>query len=74
MSPCVHSQEKQQQEEEELRRQEREVKLFASLGAQGVPTFGAEVATFTHCADAIHYRWMLVTPEVSVRSGGWIVG
>ena len=46
MSPCVHSQEKQQQEEEELRRQEREVKLFASLGAQGVPTFGAEVATF----------------------------
>lgn len=43
MSPCVHLQEKQQQEEEELRRQEREAKLFASLGAQGVPTFGTEV-------------------------------
>ena len=43
MSPCVHLQEKQQQEEEELRRQEREAKLFASLGAQGVPSFGAEV-------------------------------
>ena len=48
MSPCVHLQAKQQQEEEELRRQEREVKLFASLGAQGVPTFGAEVATFNY--------------------------
>ena len=43
MSPCIHLQEKQQQEEEELRRQEREAKLFASLGAQGVPSFGAEV-------------------------------
>ena len=46
--PYVNLQEKQQQEEEELRRQEREVKLFASLGAQGVPTFGAEVATFNY--------------------------
>ena len=30
-------------EEEELKRQEREAKLFADLGAQGVPTFGLEV-------------------------------
>ena len=35
----------QLQEEEELKRQEREAKLFAELGSQGVPTFGLEVCT-----------------------------
>ena len=34
----------QLQEEEEQRRQEREANLFASLGSQGVPTFGLEVS------------------------------
>ena len=57
MSPCVHLQEKQQQEEEELRRQEREAKLFASLGAQGVPTFGAEVRLF--CCSQCKYAWLV---------------
>ena len=39
----THTQEKQQEEEEEARRQEQEAKLFASLGAQGMPTFGVQV-------------------------------
>ena len=41
----------QLQEEEELRRQEREAKLFADLGSQGVPTFGLQVCTSQLAAE-----------------------
>ena len=66
-----NTQEKQQQEEEEeARRQEQEAKLFASLGAQGVPTFGVQVLSNYVCQ---HYNYLLhksttqPTNEMSVK-------
>ena len=46
-------------EEEELKRQEREAKLFADLGAQGVPTFGLEVYTYYES------RILIITTEIN---------